>query len=99
MTSSVVAEVDILVLPTTGTIYRVDDVIAEPFALNANLGYYTNFMNLLDLCGLALPAGFRENQTPFGITLVGPAWSESTLEAIGSQYESSYRNEVICPAR
>ena len=48
--------VDALVLPTAPTIYKVDDVLADPIALNSRLGTYTNFVNLLDLCGLAVPA-------------------------------------------
>ena len=91
--------VNLLVLPTTGTIYRYDEVMAEPYALNANLGYYTNFMNLLDLCGIAMPAGFRGNATPFGITLGGPAGSEDALFAIACAYEARYRAEVQRPAR
>ena len=57
---------DVLVLPTTGTIYTHDAVAAEPIKLNTNLGYYTNFVNLLDLAAVAVPAGFRSNGLPFG---------------------------------
>jgi allophanate hydrolase len=83
--------VDFLALPTTGTIYRVSEVLAEPIALNSNLGYYTNFVNLLDLCALAVPAGFRPDGTPFGISLIGSAWGEDALFPVASAYESSYR--------
>jgi len=65
--------VDTLLLPTTPTIYRLREVLAEPFALNGALGYYTNFVNLLDMSAIAVPAGFRDNDTGFGVTLVGPA--------------------------
>jgi allophanate hydrolase len=82
--------VDFLALPTTGTIYRVEEVLADPIVLNTNLGYYTNFVNLLDLSALALPAGFRSNGTPFGISLVGSAWEEEALFPIACAYESSY---------
>lgn len=91
-------ECDVLLLPTTGTIYRVSEVLAEPYALNSNLGYYTNFMNLLDLCGLALPAGFRVNTTPFGITVVAPAFHDAFALRIAARYEESYRREVKRPA-
>ncbi|MCA6223691.1 MAG: allophanate hydrolase [Phenylobacterium sp.] len=70
---------DVLVLPTTGTIYRIAEVLAEPFALNANLGLYTNFVNLLDLSAVAVPAGFRANGTGFGISLIAPAWTDAAL--------------------
>ena len=53
------ARMDVLMLPTTGTIYKHQEVAADPVKLNTNLGYYTNFVNLLDLAALAVPAGFR----------------------------------------
>jgi allophanate hydrolase len=73
------AAMDFLLLPTAGTIYTVAAVEADPVRLNSNLGYYTNFMNLLDLAGVAIPAGFRVDGLPFGITLVGPSSSERGL--------------------
>ena len=81
--------VDVLALPTTGTIYRVDDVLADPFTLNANLGYYTNFVNLLDLSALALPAGVRPSGLPFGISLIAPAWHDDALCALGERYDGT----------
>lgn len=80
--------VDVLALPTAPTIYRIAEVLAEPFALNANLGAYTNFVNLLDMSAIALPAGFRDNDTGFGITLIGPAWADPALLQLASQYEA-----------
>lgn len=77
---------DVLVLPTTGAIYQLSEVLAEPFALNLNLGLYTNFVNLLDLCAIALPAGFRDNGTGFGISLIAPAWSDRSLIDLASRY-------------
>jgi allophanate hydrolase len=73
------SHMDFLLTPTAGTIYTVAAVEAEPVRLNANLGYYTNYMNLLDLAGVAVPAGFRGDGLPFGVTLVGPAASERAL--------------------
>ncbi len=73
-TSDVWESIDVMALPTTGTTYTVDELRKDPVALNSNLGYYTNFMNLLDLAGLALPAGFRGNGLPFGVTLAAPAF-------------------------
>jgi allophanate hydrolase len=78
---------DVFLLPTTGTTYRVREVLAEPLALNANLGRYTNFVNLLDMSAIALPAGFRDNGTGFGVTLIGPAWADRRLLALGRRYE------------
>jgi len=56
--------VDILVAPTAGTIYRIAEVEADPVRLNSNLGRYTNFMNLLDLSAIAVPAGFQRDGLP-----------------------------------
>jgi allophanate hydrolase len=78
---------DVLLLPTTPTIYRLCEVLAEPMALNANLGLYTNFVNLLDMSAVALPAGFRENGTGFGVTLIGPAFGDAALLDLARRYE------------
>ncbi|MDP0501458.1 MAG: allophanate hydrolase [Verrucomicrobiota bacterium JB022] len=71
--------VDALLTPTAGTIYTRAEVEADPVQTNSNLGFYTNFMNLLDCCALAAPAGFTEQGLPFGVTLVGPAFSDRRL--------------------
>ena len=63
---------DVLLLPTTGTIYTHEAMAAEPVQLNSDLGYYTNFVNLLDLAAVAVPAGVRANGLPFGVSLIGP---------------------------
>jgi allophanate hydrolase len=81
------ASADVLVLPTTATTYRLREVMAEPFALNANLGLYTNFVNLLDMSAIALPAGFRDNATAFGVSLIGPAWADRALLDLARRYE------------
>jgi allophanate hydrolase len=79
--------IDLLLTPTAGTIYRIDAVNADPVQLNSNLGYYTNFMNLLDLCAVAVPAGFRSDGLPFGITLAAPAFLDRALLEIASQWQ------------
>jgi len=78
--------VDLLVLPTTPTIYRIAELLAEPVALNANLGLYTNFVNLLDMSAVAVPAGFRDNGAGFGVSLVGPASSDRALLALAARW-------------
>ena len=72
-------DIDVLVTPTAGTIYRIAEVEADPIRLNSNLGYYTNFVNLLDLAAVAVPAGFRNDGLPFGITLIAPSGSDEAL--------------------
>ena len=77
---------DVLVMPTTPTIYRRAEVLAEPVALNAHLGVYTNFVNLLDMSAVSLPAGFRSNGTGVGVSLIAPAWSDSLLLDLAARY-------------
>ena len=76
-------EIDILALPTAPTLYTVDQVLADPIQLNSRLGTYTNFVNLLDLCGLALPAALHDDGMPFGITLLAPGGNDGLIASIG----------------
>jgi allophanate hydrolase len=90
-------DVDVLALPTTPTIYRIAEVLAEPVALNANLGHYTNFVNLLDMSAISLPAGHRANGTGFGLSLIGPAWADRALLDLSQRYEQQGEG-VVRPA-
>jgi allophanate hydrolase len=63
-------------------------MLRDPVALNSNLGLYTNFVNLLDMSALAVPAGFRANRTGFGVTFIGPAFADRPLQALGRMYEA-----------
>src|SRR6185295_11160011 len=84
--SPVWREIDVLVVPTTATSYTHEQVAEAPIELNARLGIYTNFTNLLDLCGVAVPAGFRTPQRPFGVTLLGPAFSDRALMLLAQRF-------------
>jgi len=75
--------IDLLVTPTAGTIYKIAEVEADPVRLNSNLGYYTNFMNLLDLSAIAVPVGFQKDGLPFGATLAAPAFADEALCVLG----------------
>lgn len=75
--------IDAMLLPTAPGHYRVEEVLADPVGLNTRLGYYTNFVNLLNLCALAVPAGRTSDGLPFGITWVAPAWQDEALGQIG----------------
>jgi len=79
-------KMDVMVLPTTGTIYTHEAVEAEPIKLNTNLGYYTNFVNLFDLAAVAVPAGFRTNGLPFGVSFIGPAFSDDAMLSLADFY-------------
>jgi allophanate hydrolase len=82
------AKMDVLLLPTTGTIYTIESVLADPVRLNANLGYYTNFVNLFDLTSISLRSGFRPDGLPFGITLTAPLFQDENLCSLGDIYLS-----------
>ena len=79
-------QVDALLLPTAAFHPTIEQVEADPVWLNSRLGTYTNFTNLLDLAALAVPSGFRPDGLPFGISLIGPAWSDGLLSRIGSAF-------------
>jgi allophanate hydrolase len=79
-------EVDTLVLPTAASIYTRAELEADPITLNSRLGHYTNFANLLDTAAIAIPAGFRPDGLPFGITFFGPAWTDARLATLGSRF-------------
>ena len=76
--------IDVLAVPSAGTIYRIDDIAADPIGRNTDLGYYTNFVNLLDLCALAVPGHFRSDALPSGLTLIGRAFYEADLAQWGT---------------
>ena len=82
------ADIDALVLPTAPTVYSTAQVLANPIELNSRLGTYTNFVNLLDLCGLALPAAIRSDDIPFGITLLARAGHDAQLASIGRVFHA-----------
>lgn len=86
-------KMDLLLLPTTPTIYRVAEIEQEPLLLNSRLGTYTNFVNLLDYCAVAVPAGFRPgNGLPFGVTLIAPAFCDDALALLADRLQRGISN-------
>jgi allophanate hydrolase len=73
---------DALLLPTTPSCPTLAELEADPVAPNSRLGSFTNFVNLCDLAGWAVPAGFGADGLPVGVTLLGPAWSEGRLAGL-----------------
>ncbi|AUM13419.1 allophanate hydrolase [Ketobacter alkanivorans] len=72
-------KVDAILTPTNGSIYTVAEVLNDPIELNSKLGFYTNFMNLLDCSAVAIPSGFYQNGVGFGVTLFHRAFSDKRL--------------------
>ncbi|MEM9312875.1 MAG: allophanate hydrolase, partial [Pseudomonadota bacterium] len=79
-------ELDALAFPTVGTTYRIRELAEAPVALNSHFGKYTNFVNLLDMAAIAVPAGARDDATGFGITLIGPAHTDHALCDMAQTY-------------
>ena len=81
-------EYDALLVPTTPRFPTGKEIAAEPVSINSQLGTYTNFVNLADCCALALPAGFRRDGLPFGLTLIAPAWHDHALANWGQSWQA-----------
>src|SRR5712691_1316958 len=85
------AAVDALVVPTVPTLYTRAQVLDEPYHTNRNLGYYTNFVNLLDLAALAVPTCLRADGLPAGVTLIQQAGSDLMLAHLGTRLHAAAR--------
>jgi allophanate hydrolase len=83
------AAVDCLLTPTAGTCFTIEEMLEEPILRNSQLGYYTNFMNLLDMAAIAVPTQMTDQGLPFGITLVGPTFSDRALLSIANRIHTS----------
>ena len=89
--------VDALLVPTAAIFPTIAAVQADPVRLNNQLGHYTNFVNLLDLAALALPATSR-NGLPFGVTLIGPAGADHRLMAIAAKLALAFGHGTAAQA-
>src|SRR5262249_54887157 len=81
-------QMDALMVPTVPAAYTVAEVEADPIGLNSSLGTYTNFVNLLDLAGLAVPAVIAQDGTPFGVTFLAPAGQDAHLASIARVFHA-----------
>ncbi|MEV1157646.1 allophanate hydrolase [Micromonospora chokoriensis] len=77
-------EIDVLVVPTVGTTFTLDEIAEDPIGRNAMLGRYTQFANLLDLAAVTVPNGFTDGGRPASLTLLGPAFSDLTLARLAA---------------
>jgi len=82
------AQIDALVCPTAPTAYTTRQILNHPIELNSRLGTYTNFVNLLDLCGMAVPAALHADATPFGITILAPAGADALAASIAREFQA-----------
>jgi allophanate hydrolase len=81
-------EADVLVVPTLPALPLVADVEADSATWSRRLGHYTNFVNLLRLAAVAVPAGFTKSGLPGGITLIGPGGSEQKLCGLARAWQA-----------
>ncbi|MDP3135183.1 MAG: allophanate hydrolase [Burkholderiaceae bacterium] len=81
--------IDVLLVPTAPTHYTIEQMRADPIALNRNLGAYTNFVNLLDYAAISVPSAMRADGLPFGVTLIGPCGSDWQLAELGQRYHQA----------
>jgi allophanate hydrolase len=89
--NTIFEQAPILVVPTSPTIYRRVEIAAEPYLLNTRLGTYTNFVNLLDLCALAVPSGAYANGVPIGVTFIAPAFYDAMLLSFARRFLGARR--------
>jgi allophanate hydrolase len=80
---------DVLMVPTAPGHPRFADVATDPIGVNAALGRYTNFVNLLGWCALALPAGPTSKGLPFGVTFIAPGGADAALAAFARLWQAA----------
>ena len=77
---------DAIIVPTAPLNPTIEQVTKEPIKVNSYQGTYTNFVNLADMSALAIPAGFRSDGLPFGITLLSDKFNDYALLELASRY-------------
>ena len=97
--NAALAGFDALVVPTSPTLRTHAEMQDEPVLFNSQFGTYTNFTNLADLSALAVPAGFRADGLPAGITLIAPAWHDQALAAFGQRWQQALKLPLGATAR
>jgi allophanate hydrolase len=96
-TEPVWATADAILLPVTPGHPTHAQIAADPVGQNARLGAYTNFVNLLDLCAIALPAGLRDDGLPFGVQLIAPAFHDEALLDLAARWSGEKPRETAVP--
>jgi len=91
-------DIDALVTPTIGTVYTIEEVREQPMERNADLGYYTDYVNLLDLSAIAVPVGQYDDGPGFGVTVLGEAGDDPLVAAVGERLRSMVATETATPA-
>ena len=95
-------QMDALLVPSSPTTYTIDAVLGDPFHTNVTMGTYTNFVNILELCAVAVPSGLpvmpgTEDALPFGVTFIGPSFAERKIAAMASRFHDAVRRKGLAP--
>jgi allophanate hydrolase len=87
-TAAIWSRVDVLMVPTAPAHPTMAELAADPIGANAQLGTYTNFVNLLGWSAIALPFGFTTRGLPFGVTFIGAAGADAALAQFGALWQT-----------
>ena len=85
----ILATADVLCVPSMPRFVTLAEITADPIGPNSDLGIYTNFVNLLDLCGIAVPCGTRSDGRPAGVTLLAPAGNDGLVAAVARRLHAA----------
>ena len=88
-TEPVWRSIDALAVPTAPCAPTLAEVAADPIGPNSRLGTYTNFVNLLDLAGIAVPGPMRKDRRAAGITLIGPRGRDAALASLARVFHAA----------
>ena len=97
-TSRVWSEFDAMLVPTMPRLYTIAEVEADPIRLNSRLGTYTNFVNLLDLCAIAVPSSLRVDGLPASVTLIAPAGADGLIAGVAAAIEARSNVSASSPS-
>ena len=86
--------VDFLLLPTTPTVFTIEEIRQEPVRRNSQLGWYTNFVNLMEMAAVAVPGGLRGDGRPSGVSLVGSSGSDEGLLRMADRLHRALCSEM-----
>jgi allophanate hydrolase len=88
-TDAIWSKISLLAVPTTPVSPTLADLVADPITPNSRCGTYTNFVNLLDLCALAVPGPMRADQRAAGLTFIAPAGQDGRLASFGRAFHAA----------
>ncbi len=96
-TSRVWSEFDAMLVPTMPRLYTIAEVEADPIRANSRLGTYANFVNLLDLCAIAVPSTIRSDGLPASVTLIAPSGADGVIAGVAAAIQARSSASVPPP--